>query len=449
MSAKIVISLLLLSSFTMPFLYAQQGSVTIQPTPSEEIVLAIADVQPLTTDKAGDLSEVLKTFNQVLWDDLAFSGFFTLAGKSFYPPAPIVHPQDVNFDTWSVLPQKVSFLTAGTLDISGGVIKAELRIFDMKQRTMSFGQRISGDTDQIRSIAHRWADEIVYQLTAGSSKGIATTKIACTTRKGNAKEITVMDYDGYNLQAFTHTNSLNLFPNWAPDNSKLAFVSFRTGKPEINIYSFIDGSRIPFPMFNSMAITPAISPSGKEIVFSLRTPRGDSDLFISNLDADGSNRHNITNNPAADTAPAWSPSGRQIAFSSGRNNGVSQIFICDADGSNVRQIVKEGGDSDSPAWSPDGKWVAFQWKPHMSTGYDIFIAEVVSGKIRQLTSSGGSNENPTWSPDSRHIAFQSNRTGSPQIYIQLLDGTELRMITKQGSNTSPAWSNYFRKIVEK
>ncbi len=447
MSAKIAIFALLIFSAVLPSLSTPQElpPVTIRPRPSEELILAVADVQPARPDQAAELSETLRTFNQVLWDDLSFSGYFTMAGKSFYPPQPIVRPDELNYDAWNNLSFKVSFLTAGTLDITGGSLSAELRIFDMKQRSMSFGQRISGDPDQIRAMAHRWADEIVYRLTAGASRGIASTKIAFTSRKGNAKEIYVMDYDGYNQQAFTRNGSLNLFPNWAPDNSKLAFVSRRTGKPEINIYSYTDGSRLSFPMFNTFASTPAISPDGTEVAFALRSPRGDADLYISKLD--GSGRHDITNNPAIDQAPTWAPSGRQLAFVSDRlQPGTGQIYVCDADGSNVRGIVKEGGDADSPAWSPDGKWLAFHWKPHLGTSYDLFLAEVSSGKIRQLTSGGGSNENPSWAPDGRHIAFQSNRTGTTQLYIMLLDGTELRMVTKQGNNTSPAWSGYFRPI---
>lgn len=444
MSAKIVTFALLLFSAVLPSLFTQDlPPVTIRPRPNEEVILAIADLQPASREKASELSETIKTFNQVLWDDLSFSGYFTMAGRSFYPPKPIVRPEDLNYDEWSSLPFKVSFLTAGTLDITGGSLRAELRIFDMKSRTMGFGQRIAGNPDQIRAMAHRWADEIVFRLTAGSSRGIASTKIAYCSRKGNAKEIYIADYDGYNPQAFTHNGTLNLSPNWAPDNSKLAFISYRTGKSEVNIHSYLDGSRIAFPIFNTFASAPAISPDGTEVVFALRSLRGDTDLYISKLD--GSERRDITNNPAIDTSPTWSPSGHQIAFSTDRiQTGATQIHICDADGSNVRRIVKEGGDSDSPAWSPDGKWIAFHWKPHMSTGYDIFLADPGTGKIRQLTNSNGSNEAPSWAPDSRHIAFQSNRTGTTQLYIMLLDGSELRMITRQGNNSSPAWSGYFR-----
>jgi len=428
----------------LPSLSTQdQPGITIRPRPNEEIILAVADIQPASKEKASELSETIKTFNQVLWDDLSFSGSFTMAGRSFYPPKPIVRPEDLNYEEWNTLPFKVSFLTAGTLDVAGGSLRAELRIFDMKSRTMAFGQKITGDPDQIRAVAHRWADEIVYRLTAGASRGIASTKIAYCSRKGNAKEIFIADYDGFNAQAFTHNGNLNLFPNWAPDNSKLAFVSNRTSKWEVNIHSYLDGSRIAFPMFNTFSSTPAISPDGTEVAYALRTPRGDADLYVSKLD--GSNRRDITNNPAIDQSPTWSPSGGQIAFATDRiQTGATQIHICDADGSNVRRIVKEGGDSDSPAWSPDGKWIAFHWKPHMGTAYDIFIAEVSSGRIRQLTNSSGSNESPSWAPDSRHIVFQSNRAGTTQLYIMLLDGSELRMITRQGNNSSPAWSGYFR-----
>jgi TolB protein len=257
-----------------------------------------------------------------------------------------------------------------------------------------------------------------------------------------------MDYDGFNAQPFTHNGSNNLFPNWAPDNSKLAFVTYRSGRPEINIYSYIDGSRLTFPAFNSFASTPAISPDGKHIAFDLRTtrPAGDTDINVSKLD--GSDRRNITNNPALDTSPVWSPDGKQIAFSSSREGRGGQIFICNIDGSNVRRIVKEGGDAASPAWSPDGRWLAFQWKPHLSVNYDIFMAEVASGSIRQLTSGAGSNESPSWAPDGRHLAFQSSRNGGMHIYIMLLGDSRPRKITTQGSNTSPAWSGYFRRAAE-
>jgi TolB protein len=441
---RLLFALLLFASVAPALRSQGQAPIVIKPRPEEEVILAVADAQPASPQKAAELSDAVKTFNRVLWDDLKFAGYFTLAGKSFYPPQPIVRVEDINYDAWMSLPFRVTFLTAGTLDIVDGVMVAELRIFDVKQRSMSFGQRISGEPSQVRAVAHRWADEIVYKLTAGQSRGIALTKIAYTSRRGSAKEIFVMDYDGFDQHAFTRNGASNLFPQWSADNSMITFASFRTGKWEINLHSFVDGSRLPFPLFNSFASTPAISPDGTRIVFALRTPRGDADLFVSKID--GSDRRNITNHPAIDSSPAWSPSGRQIAFISDREGGAGQLFICDADGASVRRVVKEGGDADSPAWSPDGRWIAFHWKPHLASGYDIFLADPSSARVsHQVTSNSGSNESPTWAPDSRHLAFQSSRSGSWQIYLSLADGSETRMITSQASNTSPAWGGYVRR----
>ena len=441
-----------ISFLALLVVFATQSSllpqITIKPLPSEELIMALANVQP-AVQKSAELEGVASVFNQVLRDDLAFSGAFTMAGRDFYPDKPIVRPEvDIDYEAWDAIPFKVSFLAVGSISpLQGSNVLMEVAVYDMRQRKQAFGRRYPIDINQTRDLAHRWADEIVYQLTAGASRGISSTQIAYTSKKGEAKEIHIMDYDGYNPVQFTNTGSLNFFPNWSPDNSKLAFVSYRPS-PEIVIYSTIDGLRQPFPMFNTLASTPAISPDGTEIAFSMRTAGGNSNIHISALD--GSRLRNLTNSRTMETSPAWSPSGRQIAYISGEKQG--QIFIRDVDGSNLRSIHKEGGDSDAVSWSPDGRLVAFHWKPSRSSNYDIFVADPVSGQIYQITSGNGSNESPSWAPDSRHLAFQSNRSGSWQIYIMRLDRTDARQrdrtdarqITTQGNNTSPAWGGYRR-----
>jgi len=439
--SKIKISSLfiLLAVLTMQVSLRPQDRVQLLPRASEERILAMADVQVMASGSV-ELDGVANVFNQVLWDDLSFAGFFTIAARSFYPNKPILRPEvDIDYDAWDELPFKVSYLTVGSVGrLQDGRIRMELAVYDMRLRKETNIKKIyTGDINQTRMLAHYWADEIVYQLTAGASRGISSTKIAYVSRKGDAKEIQLMDYDGYNPVQFTKTGNLNLFPNWAPDNSKLAFVSYRPN-PEVVIYSTVDGSRLPFPVFNTLASTPAISPGGNEIAFSMRTAGGNSNIFLSALD--GSLLRNLTNNNTAiETSPAWAPSGRQIAYISGM---PGQIYIRDIDGSNQRRILKEGGDSDAVSWSPDGRWLAFHWKPRQSNHYDIFVADAASGQIRQITSGNGSNESPSWAPDSRHLAFQSNRSGRWQIYLMLLDRTDVRQITTQGINTSPAWSGY-------
>jgi TolB protein len=400
----------------------------------------LANVQPIVSGSV-ELNGVAAAFDQVLRDDLEFSGFFTLAGRSFYPNKPIIRPEvDIDYDAWDKLPFKINFIVTGSISpLQDGQVRMELGVYDIKQRKFAFGKRSTGTINQTREIAHIWSDEIVKQLMAGTSRGVAYTKIAYVTQKGKAKEICIMDYDGYNPTQFTNNNSLNLFPSWSADNSKLAFVSYRPN-PEVVIYSLADGSRLPFPMFNTLASTPVISPNGTEIAFTLRTAGGNHNIHIFSLD--GERRRSLTNSKEIETSPAWSPSGRQIAYISGM---PGQIYIRDVDGSNLIPVIREGGDSDGVSWSPDGRWLAFHWKPRRSANYDIFVADVASRVIRQVTNGNGNNQSPSWAPDSRSLVFQSNRSGSWQIYAMRLDSTDARQLTTQGNNTSPAWGGYVRE----
>lgn len=411
----------------------------IRPTPQEEIILALPDItlSSAPTTEAADLTGIL---NQVLWDDLNFAGYFTIAVRSFYPTQKIGTWRNLDFEAWRDL--KVSYLSTGTLNLNGGRISIQFQLIDMKRRSLAFSLEVSGDKSNIRDLAHRWADEMVFNLTAGASRGIASTKIAFTSKHGEQKEIDVMDYDGNAPRAFISNGLMNLFPVWSPDNSKIAFIGYRTEHWELYIYSYIDGSRLPFPIFNSTASTPSFSPDGKHLAFALRSLRGDTDIFISKID--GSDRTNITNNPFIDTSPTWSPSGNQLAFASDRDGKSKKIFTCDADGTNVRIFSKEEGEADSPAWSPDGRWIAFHWKPRRSDHFDIYIGEVASGRILQLTNSAGNNWHPSWAPDGRHIAFDSDRDGNREIYVMLLgDPSNTRKITSRGEESRfPAWGGY-------
>jgi TolB protein len=84
--------------------------------------------------------------------------------------------------------------------------------------------------------------------------------------------------------------------------------------------------------------------------------------------------------------------------------------------------------------------MAFKWTRGYAPGnWNIFIMDVASRETAQLTQGAGRNENPSWAPDGRHIVFSSNRSGSFQLYSMLVDGTELRQLTRTGNNTMPVW----------
>lgn len=426
---------------TVPFLSAQQPDVVIYPRPREDTKLAVADFVALAS-ATQEIQSVSKVFNQVLWDDLRFSAFFEMPSKSFYPLKRLRVPRDVNFENWQVPTLDVDFLIFGNLQVDATMAMVEAYLYDVKTREQVLGKRYTiSDSALIRRVAHEFADQVVFQLSAGTSRGVARTQIAFASLKGGSKEIYVMDYDGANQQTITANGGLNKFPEWSFDNSKLAFV---TKLPHANRWELwvqdLKGGRSVLQAPTSYVSSPAFSPDGTKMVFSAReVNRADADIYVAELDS--GQRSNRSNHPAIDTSPTWSPTGQQIAFVSNRS-GSPQLWVMDADGSNLQQLVTEGGHCDSPDWSPDGRLIAYSWQAPTRWKHDIYVIEVATKKIFQLTSGMGSNESPHWSRDGRHLAFQSTRTGTKQIFIMNADGKNLKQITVYGINEAPSWSDY-------
>ncbi len=110
--------------------------------------------------------------------------------------------------------------------------------------------------------------------------------------------------------------------------------------------------------------TPAISPDGRWVVFSVTEPSYDekevvTDLWITAADGSAPPRK-ITSMKAGESDPVWSPDGRRIAFAAKRDaDEVSQIYILDLAGGEAQRVTNVSTGVRSPKFSPDGKRVLF------------------------------------------------------------------------------------------
>ena len=290
----------------------------------ERVRLAASDFKPSTSDAKN--ANLLKTFNDMLWNDLDNAGIFDLVSKSFYPLQEPGQPSEVNFTAWNSPPPNTSMLAFGNLGAAAGKVTVQGWLYDVKNEKSPqvLGKQYTDNatTDAVRVIAHRFADEIIFRL-GGGVPGIAETKIYFVSERTGHKEVWMMDYDGANQQQITHLGSISLSPRISPDGSRLAFSSINKGGWEIMMYSFDLNRMVAFPRFGGMNLSPSWSPEGK-IAFS-SSRNGYPNIFV--VDASGGNSLRLTNDKGPDVSPTWNrKTGAQIAFRQRTHRTAADLY---------------------------------------------------------------------------------------------------------------------------
>ena len=333
----------------------------------------------------------------------------------------------------------VSVVVWGRAGIKSGNKDADVNmdgyVYDAGNNEVVGGKRYVGSTSVVRLMAHRFADELVFRYTG--EPGIARTKIAYVSELGSARELFIMDYDGYDPRQLTADGFLNLMPRWSPDRRFLVFTTYRNrNTQDIDLLELANGKRWTLVSQGGLNITPALSPDGNFLAYS-SSYEGNAELY--RMDTHTKAVQRLTTNAGGDLSPSWAPSGRELAFTSDRSGGP-QVFLISADGSNVRRLTFEGEYNAAPAWSPRGNWIAYVCRTPRKE-YKLCLITPDGQKRVQLTTGPGVDDSPSWSPDGRHIVFSSTADGKSHIYMINADGKDLERITFTGThNSAPTWS---------
>ncbi len=438
-----IFPLTLLLSFAALQLKAQDWVHTGTNMGQDRIRIAAADFKPTSVDPQTPALKAV--FDATLYADLGQAGIFDLVSKSMAPQAAPGSPQEINLPQWAAAPSNAAMVAFGALSVSGGRVQVSGWLFDanntVSPQVLARQYNETASEESARTIAHRFADEIILRL-GGGINGIAETKIYFISTRSGTKEVWAMDYDGQNQHAITHLGTISISPRISPDNSRLAFASLGRDGWAIRMYSFDLNRYVAFPagVAGGSNQSPAWSADGSKVAFS-SSRTGNPEIWLS--DAGGGNLHKLTAFKGPNVAPTFNPrTGAQIAWVSGRT-GLPQIYTMDIDGSNVQRIT-DGGYAVSPSWSPNGQLLAFSWNrkygPGDPGGDDIHVIDLASKDYLQITHESGSNDFPSWAPDGRHIVFQRTIGSHTEIWTMLADGTQQRQLTSTGNNSMPNWS---------
>jgi TolB protein len=443
-SISIFIFLLALSGTALLFAQDIQTWITSR---GGKPALAVVDFRG-----SGAAQQSMPSFNSTLFGDLQNSGLFDMKAKSMFPLNNPQRPEDLRPEDnkqgyalidWSGAPVGASHLVFGYAAAQNGALVLYGFVYDTRQPAQSaqvLAQRYVANTiDEAGAIkvAHEFANDIIQKF--GGSGSLLGTRIYFVSNRSGHDEIWGMDWDGNNQKQLTNLRSLSIMPGVSPDGSRVAFTTYARGTPRIMIVNTETSRLLPF--YNqeaSLNTTPNFTPDGKEIYYS-SSASGLPQIFAAALDGQGF--HRISHRDAIEVEPKVNPKNPNIIyFVSGP--GPQQIYKMNPQGADVERITNGEGEASNPAWNPDGQHIAFSWTRGYATGnWNVFVMDVASRQYVQLTHGGreGRNENPTWAPDGRHLVFASTRSGRPQIYTMLADGTQVKQLTQQGTNRYPVW----------
>jgi len=387
-----------------------------------------------------------QTIAEVLHNDFEFEREFALVARNALGGIPVsVDATDNQWERWKET--GADALVVGTIEKTGNGARLRVFLFRVDGSRQVFARDYNGSIANPRLFAHTIADDI--HLAQRGLQGVARTKLtfssnrdgertAATFAQRSAQEIYISDYDGANQRRVTVNRSLNITPSWSPDAQAIAYTSYVSGFPDINI-SWIYKGLLTRPARGNEAaqnFLPVFSPDGTKIAFSSNRD-GNNEIYVMNVDGSGLRR--LTNHRAIDTTPTWSPSGTHVAFVSERS-GSPNIWRVDALG--IEQPVKLTNEShvDRPTWSPPPLNEIAYTSRTGGAGFDIKVLDVASGAVRAITTGQGSNESPAFSPTGRHIAFTTTRWGKTQIAVVDRAGYKVWQITRSGENKFPNWS---------
>lgn len=177
-----------------------------------------------------------------------------------------------------------------------------------------------------------------------------------------------------------------------------------------------------------------VSPDGKKVIFT-STRDGDLDLYV--MDTKGKNVNRLTNELGYDGGAFFSPDGKQIVYRAFHpktdaevarykdrlaNNMIEptvfEVWVMNADGSNKRQVTKLGAASFAPFFTPDGKKIIFCTNYFASDprkrNFDLALINVDGTGLERVTYNETFDGFPMFSPDGKKLVFASNRKAAKE-----------------------------------
>jgi len=177
-----------------------------------------------------------------------------------------------------------------------------------------------------------------------------------------------------------------------------------------------------------------VSPNGKKIVF---TSERDGDLDLYSMDVDGKNVKRLTDEVGYDGGAFYSPDNKMIVYRRSTLTTEAEItryksllaqhlivpttfeiWVMNADGTNKRQITSLAAGSFAPFFTPDGKRIIFCTNYFATDprkrNFDLALINLDGTGLERITFNETFDGFPMFSPDGKKLVFASNRNAAKE-----------------------------------
>ena len=432
--------LIILFIFLIPNSYAALD-VTISQGKVEPTPIAITSFFG-NSDKTVKGGEVLR---EIISNNLTNSGLFYTVDDDLYIQSDNLVDKVPRFEDWKII--KAQFLLSADIKYIDNKYSVRIRLYDVFA-----GQEIKAvkmsipNKELLRRLGHKISD-LVYERITGES-GYFDTRVVYISEVGplnqRVKRLAIMDQDGHSdsHQFLTNGKNLVLTPRFAPNNQTITYMEYENNTPRVYIYNLKNGVREIVGDFPGMTFAPRFSPDSQKIVMSFSDPKtANTEIYLMDLNTRTIDR--LTNDPGIDTSPSFSPDGKKIVFNSDRA-GYPQLYVMDSNGKNIKRISRGKGVYGNPVWSPRGDQIAFT---KLTQGLFHIGLMDTNGRNERVVVKDFSLESPAWSPNGRYLIYhrqqRSNEDGTGgQTSIHFIDitGYNERKINTPRDASDPAWS---------
>jgi Tol biopolymer transport system component len=171
----------------------------------------------------------------------------------------------------------------------------------------------------------------------------------------------MMDFEAHRVndtiasKPFSSSTRIESSARFSSDSTRIAFVSSRSGGPEIWIAAQ-DGSglRQVTSLGAPGLLVGGWSPDGTRIAFEAAVA-GNTDVYV--VGTDGGQLRRLMTEPSIDGVPSWSADGRWIYFASTRAGVIPDVWRVSPDGGQAIRLTRHGGFE--PRESHDGQYLYY------------------------------------------------------------------------------------------